>query len=671
MRFRQRPILFLAFALIMWTNPLTAQPDIYKKIFKHQKDSLVKELNKYPAPDTSRVMALINILDYATFLFEKREVMPYWKEALRLSRTLAYKRGEAVCLNWIGGFYKSEHKTDSALLYLDSSILIVGNATDLWSRRVKGFALFQKAMMYEGQDNLYNALNSYFESIKCYDSADLDKQKNALLRIATIYQRLLNEDKALEYYTAALELYKKIAGDKVSTEAEGLNTYIASIYFNKGQYATAKYYLEKLHADMPDTVETMVTGGYYHLAAQIAMKENQIDSSIRYFKESLKYYNFTKEMHMDVIADVCGDIARLKMQTGDLAEAKKYATQSLSAANESGKKETIADALIVMAEYYNKTGNQSAAYQTLHHATILSDSVLRAANIRQANTLSAIYENDKKEKAIAQLEIDKKIQSASVRQKALLNSIFIITIVALLLISSILYLNFKSKQKIERQKIAELEKEKQLMGIEAMLKGQEDERRRLARDLHDGLGSMLSGVKISFSTMKESVIMDAANTLAFEKALAQLDRTIIELRKVAHNLMPEALVRFGLKSAVKDFCESIRMSGNTQIICEQFGTDRELGNIADVNVYRIIQELVNNAMIHGKADQILVQLTKTDEKVLITVEDNGKGFEVSALGKSTGIGWTNIQSRVNYFNGITDIASKPGEGTTLNIELIT
>ena len=171
--------------------------------------------------------------------------------------------------------------------------------------------------------------------------------------------------------------------------------------------------------------------------------------------------------------------------------------------------------------------------------------------------------------------------------------------------------------------------------------------------------------------MKENVIMDAANTRAFEKSLDQLDKTIAELRKVAHNLMPEALVRFGLRSAVKDFCESIQLSGNTEIICEQFGTDRELGNIADVNVYRIIQELVNNAVIHGRATQILAQLTKTDERVLITVEDNGKGFELSSLEKLSGMGLTNIQSRVNYFNGLLDIGSRPGEGTTVNIELIT
>ncbi|HMC84214.1 MAG TPA: ATP-binding protein, partial [Chitinophagaceae bacterium] len=170
--------------------------------------------------------------------------------------------------------------------------------------------------------------------------------------------------------------------------------------------------------------------------------------------------------------------------------------------------------------------------------------------------------------------------------------------------------------------------------------------------------------------MKENLIMDDTNARAFEKSIQQLDLTIAELRKVAHNLMPEALVKFGLKSAVKDFCESMQLTGTTKIICEQFGSERELGNIADVNVYRIIQELVNNAVLHGNASQVLVQLTKAENKVLIAVEDNGKGFDTNSTEKPRGIGLSNIQSRVNYFNGKMDIDSKPGEGTTFNIELI-
>lgn len=656
--------------LVVGSHSLLAQPDYFKKVFEHQRDSAVRELQKYPSPDTVRAKALMDIMDYAIFLSEKKTVLPYWREAITLSRRLHFRKGEAICLEWMGSFYKSAMRNDSAIAYLDSALLIIGPDSDAYMRRTWAFAQSQKAMIYEGQENYYNALNGYFAALKKYDSTDLYKQKNVFLRIATIYQKLFNDEKALEYYNACLTVLQKMPNGKKGLESEGITTYIAGIYFNRGDLAQAKYYLSKTAPAIPDTVETLVTGGYYHLAGQIALKEKKNDSAMFFLREALKYYEYTRPMHIDVIANVSADMARLKMAAGDMTAAKKFASQGMENAIASGQKDVKANALIALAEYYNRTGNQSAAYQTLQEATLLSDSVLAAANIKQANTLAAVYENDKKEKEIAKLELDKKIQAADVRQSALLNTIFIIAIAALLLIGFSLYLNFQKSRKIERQRIAELEKEKQLMGIEAMLKGQEEERRRLARDLHDGLGSLLSGVKISFSNLKEHIDMTPANTRSFEKTLEQLDRTIAELRKVAHNLMPEALARFGLKSAMKDFCESIRLGGSIEIICEQLGIDRELGNIADVNVYRIVQELINNAINHGKAGNILVQLTKTTDKTLITVEDDGQGFEVDTLKKASGIGWTNIQSRVNYFNGIIDIESKPREGTTVNIELM-
>jgi two-component system NarL family sensor kinase len=670
MRSSKQQILFLALLSVVWTGSLTAQPGFYEKRFEQAKDSEVNKLRQHPAADTGRVMALINILDCASFLSQKKTVMVYWHEAIGLSRQLKFKKGEAICLEWIGSYYKSSQRTDSAIIYLDSALLVAGPSTDQWLRRTKGFVLFQKAMIAEGQENYYTALNDYFDALKNYDSSDLVKQKMVFIRIATIYQRLFNDDKALEYYHTTLETIVRIKGNNANIESAGIYSSIAGIYFNRGDLRTAKYYLDKLSPVMPDTVETMITGGYYHLAGQIAMRENQSAAAIANLQQALKYYSYFAPMHIDDISSVSADIARLKIATGNLQDAKKYADASIDAARRSVHKAVMANALIAMSEYYNRTGAESRAYQSLRLATALNDTVLTAANIKQANTLSAIYENDKKEKEIARLELEKKVQSGAVRQQALLNTIFIIALVALVLISFILYLNFSKTRKLERQRIRELEKEKQLMGIEAMLKGQEEERSRLARDLHDGLGSMLSGVKISFSNLRENISMNAGSARTYDKTLEQLDRTIAELRKVAHNLMPEALVQFGLRSAVKDFCESIHMAGQTEIICEQFGTDRELGNIADVNVYRIVQELINNAVNHGKAERILVQLTKTDDRILITVEDDGRGFDTGALKKANGIGWNNIQSRVNYFNGIIDIESRPREGTTINIELV-
>ncbi|MEP6712045.1 MAG: ATP-binding protein [Ferruginibacter sp.] len=653
----------MAITMILSAKNLFAQQSSFQNIFNHKKDSLVKELSKHPLPDTARASALCRLIDAAIFLKERKELMPYWEEAYKLSVKFKYAAALVHCLNWKASFYKSEQKIDSAFLCLDSATKIKGDSADARLKDAKAFSFFLRGMIYENQENYYTALNNYFEAIKNYGPTHAYVRQVTHIRIAEIYEGLNNDDLALQHYHEAAEVHAFNSDDQIYTA-------IATIYYNRNDLVKAKSFLGLIDKIMPDTLETIVTGRYYQLKGDIALKEKKTDSSFFFFKDALKYYNLTRQMHADVIANICADIMRLKMESGDMNEAKKYADETMAAAKESHHKNTMANALTAMAAYYNKTGNHTNAYDALHQATILNDSVLTESNVKQANTLAAIYENDKKEKAINTLETEKKIQAASVKQKRLLNIIFLIIIAALVFSTLMLYRNFKIKQKFEQQKIAELEKEKQLMAAEGILKGQEDERSRLAKDLHDGLGGMLSGVKISFSNMKENMIMDAAHAATFEKSLAQLDSTIEELRKVAHNLMPEALVRFGLKSAVQDFCNSMQTSGNTKIICEQFGTERELGNIGDVNVYRIIQEFINNAVVHGAAAQIIVQLTKTPDKVLITVEDNGKGFDLNTLEKSPGIGLSNIKHRVNYFNGKMEIDSKPAEGTTVNIELI-
>ena len=292
----------------------------------------------------------------------------------------------------------------------------------------------------------------------------------------------------------------------------------------------------------------------------------------------------------------------------------------------------------------------------------LNDSLLDASYLQSMAGVQHKYEVEKKEKEIISLH------SANL-QKSTLNKFLIGSTIALVLLGLLGYRNFKTKQKLHKTQIIQLEKDKQLLAIDAMLKGQEEERSRLAKDLHDGLGGMLSGVKLSFVNMKENLIMDAESVTSFEKSILQLDNTIAELRKVAHNLRPEALVKFGLKNAILDFCNSMQLSSKTKIIFEQLGTERLLSNTADLYIYRIVQELINNAIKHADADQILVQLTKTNDKVLLTVEDDGKGFNTELIRSAKGIGLKNIQQRVDYLKGKIDIASQAAEGTSVNIEL--
>jgi signal transduction histidine kinase len=179
--------------------------------------------------------------------------------------------------------------------------------------------------------------------------------------------------------------------------------------------------------------------------------------------------------------------------------------------------------------------------------------------------LDAKYQAEKKETQISQLQSDKEIQRLNIRQKNVLNYILVAAALLLIIFAFLLYRNLKQKQKLQQQRINELETLQQLTATEAVLKGEEQERTRLAKDLHDGLGGMLSGIKYSLNTMKGNLIMTPDNHQAFERSMDMLDSSIKEMRRVAHNMMPEALVKFGLDTALKDFCNDINQSGALQV----------------------------------------------------------------------------------------------------------
>ncbi len=217
-------------------------------------------------------------------------------------------------------------------------------------------------------------------------------------------------------------------------------------------------------------------------------------------------------------------------------------------------------------------------------------------------------------------------------------------------------------------KAAETDK-KLVVALQENQKLLETERGRFARDLHDGLGGLLSSVKFSFSNMKENIILTAQQGLSFEQSLNKLDSGIAELRRIAHNMMPENLQQFGLNTALKDFCITIQQGTGCNIHYECFGMEHySFNSQTDIAIYRIAQELVNNALKHAAAEQIIVQLQNSKTSITLTVEDNGKGFDTSIIKTVKGSGWKSIESRVNLLKGSCLVTSS-SIGTTITIEM--
>lgn len=204
------------------------------------------------------------------------------------------------------------------------------------------------------------------------------------------------------------------------------------------------------------------------------------------------------------------------------------------------------------------------------------------------------------------------------------------------------------------------------MSAQAMLKGEELERKRMAQDLHDGLGGILTGVRINLSNVETKV----AKTLYEEvkKIITNVDKSMKELRRIAHNLMPESLSRIGLSGALEDLCKSYE-TPDFKVDYQPYEIQSSLTETEKLTIYRIVQELLNNALRHSKASLVIVQCSQNENKFYITVEDNGTGFDPTSPQNQKGLGLRNLDHRVQTMDGTIKIISEPNDGTTVNIEL--
>ena len=567
---------------------------------------------------------------------------------------------------------------------IDEAITDNQNSTSI-NERLKNQMEIAKNYSIEGQINHYKAnyveaTKFYLKSLSLCEKLSLNKlslKNNLGLAKVCITQKKFTEVLAYLQKAVALEKLQPNGFDKaeINVQLGYYYSYMEDIALSEKYFGEAYSFFEDRKQELPMAFIMAERSNLYYKTDPLKAIEIQLKAQKIFNK--IAPNSLTSAFNMVYLGESLFELAK----DDSLIKEIKYAEIPTT------KQKLIqaADVLLLRGLELTKKLKNTDGY-------LSTNSILADMSIYKGDYKTAIkyYQSkfkytdslfsQKNKNAIAKFEAEKDLVklNAENQQKATLNKILIASTLALLAFGFIVYRNLKNRKKISDQlellqakRITELETEKQLQAVDAMLQGQEEERSRLAKDLHDGLGGMLSGVKISFSNMKENLVMDASSAAVFERSINQLDNSIRELRKVAHNLMPEALVKFGLIDATKDFCNTMALSSNVKINCENFGEKRILGNTADIYIYRIVQELVNNAIKHAAATQILVQLSTTNNRVLITVEDDGKGFDKNILDSENGIGLSNIKHRVDYFKGKIEINSKLGAGTSINIELTT
>lgn len=580
--------------------------------------------------------------------------------AVAISRKLHYDYGLALAISLRSGMYFYEMKLDSSILLLNDAFKLLVGKKDIASKNLEASLFLRKAAIFQQQQNTDSAIHYYLQAASAYaDNGSPEKGIVSFYNISGIYRSLNDTAQAL-FYARHTRTIAISANDSIYLlrslivigEAFALAENYDSVFWSaqsglrmetqlKMPFASAKFH--------------DLLGQYY------SNYTAKYDSAVYYFKAALKIFT-TYNIPFDQ-ALTLQHIGEVYLKKGDYGEAINYSAQATAIAKKSDLNQILYYTLKVLSSAYEQQGNYQQSNKHLQEFLIVADTLEKRNNRKMVMELEAKYQNQKKETQIAE-------QQKAIQKNNFTIYFLISGLVALGIVSLLFYINYRNAQKLQLLRIKELETEKQLTATEAVLKGEEQERSRLAKDLHDGLGGMLSGIKYAFQSIKCNLVMTPDNQQQFERSIDMLDSSIKEMRRVAHNMMPEALVKFGLDVALKDFCNDINQSGAINVIYQSQGLENAvIDHTTSITIFRIVQELINNTIKHAGATSALVQVDKANGSVTLTVEDDGKGFDTNILQQSRGIGWSNIQSRIEFLKGEVDVKSAEGKGTSVLIEL--
>ena len=621
-------------------------------------DSLQKKIISLPQ-DTSRINQL-NALAGKILMGDPVKASGIIATAIEGAGKLQYDLGLSTAYGLQANLLFYQMKLDSCKLLVDKGYALVSSNKQRPFRYQAAMMLNRYAAIYQQRQRYDSAVAHYLQAAAIF--TELQEENNIIYsyyNLSGIYRFLNEYDKAVYYARETRRIALKtnnaefivrsliaLSDAYVSTEAYDSVLLTATTGLQLAGTHQMTFAIGKFNA---------LLGNYY------AKKTGQYDTALLHYNTALSIFN-TINTRYD-IAIVLQEMGSACLKRKDYASAIKYLKQARELAKDLQLDQVLQPCLKDLVQAEELSGNTGESFAYLKEYVAVNDSLQNRNNRKIVNELEIKYQMQKKEAQLLS-------QQKTIWQKNTLNYILIAGAFILLVIFLLYYRTYRQKQKLQQQRISELETEKKLTATEAVLKGEEQERTRLAKDLHDGLGGMLSGIKFSMNTMKSNLLMSPQHTQAFERSMDMLDSSIREMRRVAHNMMPEALVKFGLDMALKDFCNEIDQSGALRINYQSIGMqDVLIDQTRAIAIYRIVQELINNTMKHAAAKTAIVQLTKTNGQVVVTVEDDGKGFDTAILLYSKGAGWSNIQHRVEFLKGKIDIKAATGSGTSVLIEI--
>ncbi len=584
------------------------------------------------------------------------------RETYRISASDNDERGVGMAFMEFGYMYALKGINDSAKLYYKKALEI----------RKRNHLKEQAVHTYHKLSLLYNDLGMkdsafyfLFEALRWSES--IKDKKNAVPVYSYLGRLYLEYDDTLR----AIE-YLRMGATIASADKDTLNmimvySEMGAFYFTKDHYDTALHYFLICNKLSLKGSDDNTKADIYNNIALCYSHLGQNELAVSYYRRGLNIYIGKDEKSL--IATVYLNLGSLYLDAHQTDSSLYYLLKCNDLLRETSDRNDLLKCLKYLSGAYAQKGDFLHAFDYHVQYSSLSDSLLNEDKVHEIADMQTKYQTEKKEQQIKLLDQQSRTRSAQ-------RNFFIACAILLLVLLLLLGYYYLQRQKlarkneeIARQRISTLLNEQEIKSYNAMLEGQDEERKRLAEDLHDRLGSMLSTVKLLFGALENKVgQMQEDNKKQFENLNHLLDEAVTEVRTVSHNLSTGTVMSFGLVEALQELCLSIDESGLIKCRLLTFGMHNRMDMQKEIGLYRMIQELVSNILKHAKASNITIQLNKTDNSLTITVEDDGIGFDTS-IKSGSGIGLKNLEARAAKLGGTYFVESGAGKGTLSIIEI--
>jgi len=616
-------------------------------------DSLKSELPKLEGEDKANTLCEIcTEMNY----IDPDNARIYCLQGIELAKNLAADAVIAKGYDQLGVGLRSQGLYDSAIQYhlqgldIRQKLKLKLDIADSYNNM--GIAYDEKGHNYKAITYYIDALNIY-EEYKYEDGIAM-----SLNNLAIIYKEMNQYEKALGYYLDALDIYQSLKSDFGVTIITGN---IGAVYLKLGEYEKSIEYSQKA-ANRYKKLHLVKYIPYSLSNLGVAYKE------LGQLEESLKHDQLALDLHLNYgnkkeVSFTYNNMAQTHFKMGEYKNSIDLAIASLQVAQEIEALDQMINANETLSKCYAALGD----YQNGYKYSIAYISHFKSSNKDQKNkqilSLQTEYETAKKEKAIELLSVQNQLKDAEISNA---NQRFYAAAVGSILLAILgftLFNRFKHKQQMI---LAEEKAKNQRLGFKSLIEGEEKERKRIAQELHDGLGQLLSSARLNVSAMEDNFA--EAVSVQWNNSIKLIDDAVTEVRTISHNMMPNALISIGFEAAINEQIHIINDAGQVKVHAQFPNEKINVEESEAIALYRIIQEILNNALKYADADNIWVTI-EVGEVLTVSIRDDGKGFDTSLIPSSTGIGWKNIMSRVDILNGVLDVESAIGKGSEISLKI--